>query len=206
VGLPRVADYNRSDQTGIGYVQRTIRDGRRASAADSFLTPARHRPNLTVLTQRNVRRVLIENGRAVGVECHAGAKGETLETWRAEREVLLAAGGLQSPQLLQLSGIGPGEWLREAGIPVLLDCWAEWCAPCHMLAPTIDALARDYAGRVLVGKLDVDANPATAARFEIRGIPTLLVFDHGQLVDRLVGVQPRPALEARLAPLLAAAR
>jgi thioredoxin 2 len=96
--------------------------------------------------------------------------------------------------------------VREAGTPVLLDCWAEWCAPCHMLAPTIDALARDYAGRVLVGKLDVDANPATAARFEIRGIPTLLVFDHGQLVDRLVGVQPRPALEARLAPLLAAAR
>jgi len=121
VGLPRVADYNRSDQTGIGYVQRTIRDGRRASAADSFLTPARRRPNLTVLTQRNVRRVLIENGRAVGVECYAGTKGETLETWRAEREVLLAAGGLQSPQLLQLSGIGPGEWLREAGIPVLLD-------------------------------------------------------------------------------------
>jgi thioredoxin len=96
--------------------------------------------------------------------------------------------------------------VRAAPTPVLLDCWAEWCGPCHMLAPTIDALARDYAGRVLVGKLDVDANPATAARFEIRGIPTLLVFDHGQLVDRLVGVQPRPAIEARLAPLLTAAR
>ena len=73
-----------------------------------------------------------------------------------------------------------------------------------MLAPTIDALARDYAGRVLVAKLDVDANPATADRFEIRGIPTLLVFDDGQLVDRLVGVQPRGAIDARLQPLLAA--
>jgi thioredoxin 2 len=90
--------------------------------------------------------------------------------------------------------------------PVLLDCWADWCGPCHALAPTIDALARDYAGRVLVAKLDVDANPAMAARFEVRGIPTLLIFDHGRLVDRLVGVQPRPAIEARLAPLLGAAR
>ena len=96
--------------------------------------------------------------------------------------------------------------VRDAVTPVLLDCWAEWCGPCHMLAPAIDELARAYAGRVLVGKLDVDANPATAARFEVRGIPTLLVFDRGRLVDRLVGVQPRPAIEARLAPLLAAAR
>lgn len=90
----------------------------------------------------------------------------------------------------------------EATTPVLLDCWAEWCGPCHMLAPTIDALARDYAGRVLVGKLDVDANPRTAARYEVRGIPTLLIVAQGQVVDRLVGVQPRQAIEARLAPVL----
>jgi thioredoxin-like negative regulator of GroEL len=75
-----------------------------------------------------------------------------------------------------------------------------------MLAPTIDALARDYAGRVVVAKLDVDANRRTAARHEVRGIPTLLVFSHGQVVDRLVGVQPRPAIEARLTGLLGAAR
>jgi thioredoxin 2 len=90
-----------------------------------------------------------------------------------------------------------------AGTPVLLDCWADWCGPCHMLAPTIDALARDYAGRVLVGKLDVDANPGTASRFDIRGIPALLLFHNGRLVDRLVGVQPRTAIDARLQPLLA---
>jgi thioredoxin 2 len=94
----------------------------------------------------------------------------------------------------------------NATAPVVLDCWAEWCGPCHMLAPTIDALARDYAGRVVVGKLDVDANPRTAARYEIRGIPTLLIFNRGQVVDRLVGVQPRAAIEARLTPLLTAAR
>jgi thioredoxin 2 len=90
--------------------------------------------------------------------------------------------------------------------PVLLDCWADWCGPCHMLAPTVEALARDYAGRVLVGKLDVEASRGVAARLEIRGLPTLLIFDQGREVDRLVGVQPRPAIEARLAPLLATAR
>jgi thioredoxin 2 len=94
----------------------------------------------------------------------------------------------------------------KAMTPVLLDCWAAWCGPCHMLAPTIDALAKDYAGRVLVGKLDVDANPQAAARYEIRGIPTLLVFQRGQVVERLVGVQPRPAIEAVLSRVLTAAR
>ena len=94
----------------------------------------------------------------------------------------------------------------KATTPVLLDCWAEWCGPCHILAPTIDEVARGYAGRVVVAKLDVDSNPATAARLDVRGIPALLFFDRGRLVDRLVGVQPRAAIEARLAPLLTAAR
>jgi thioredoxin len=79
-------------------------------------------------------------------------------------------------------------------IPVLLDCWADWCGPCHMLAPTIDALARDYAGRVLVAKLDVDANPGTANRFQIRGIPALLLFKDGKLVDQVIGFVGKPAL------------
>ena len=92
-----------------------------------------------------------------------------------------------------------------ASAPVLVDCWADWCGPCHMLAPTIDALARDYAGRALIAKLDVDANPVTAGKFDIRGIPTLLLFQNGRLVDRLVGVQPRHAIDARLRALLPAA-
>jgi thioredoxin 2 len=90
----------------------------------------------------------------------------------------------------------------RASLPVLLDCWADWCGPCHALAPTIDTLAREYAGRVMVGKLDVDANPVTASRFEIRSIPTVLLFRDGRLVDRLVGVQSRGAIDARLRPLL----
>jgi len=85
---------------------------------------------------------------------------------------------------------------------VLLDCWADWCGPCHALAPTVDAIARAHAGRLVVGKLDVDANPETAGRFEVRSIPTLLLFQRGRLVDRLVGVQSRAAIEARLQPLI----
>ena len=95
--------------------------------------------------------------------------------------------------------------VARASTPVVVDCWADWCGPCRMLAPTIDVLARDYAGRVLVGKLDVDANPATANRFGIRSIPSVLIFRDGQLIDRLVGVQPRAAFDERLRPLLGVA-
>lgn len=95
------------------------------------------------------------------------------------------------------------EDVLRARLPVLLDCWAPWCAPCRTQAPVIDTLARSYAGRVRVAKLNVDENPGVAARFGIQGIPTLLLFDGGRLRDRLVGVQPRPALEARLEALLA---
>jgi thioredoxin len=85
-----------------------------------------------------------------------------------------------------------------AGKPVLVDAWAAWCGPCKMIAPTIDQLARESSGRYTVAKLDVDANPRTAAQFNISSIPTLLIFKNGQLVDRLVGLQPKPAIEARL--------
>lgn len=88
-------------------------------------------------------------------------------------------------------------------MPVLLDCWAPWCAPCRTLAPVIDALARSYAGRVRVAKLNVDENPGVAARYAIQGIPTLLLFEGGNLRDRLVGVHPRATLEARLEAVLA---
>ena len=83
--------------------------------------------------------------------------------------------------------------------PVLVDCWAAWCGPCRMLAPTIDALAAESNGRYVVAKLDTDANPQTAARFRISSIPTMLIFKRGQLVDQLVGLQPKQAIAARLA-------
>jgi thioredoxin len=82
--------------------------------------------------------------------------------------------------------------------PVLIDCWAAWCGPCRMLAPTIEALASESDGRYVIAKLDTDKNPQTASRYRINSIPTMLIFKRGQLVDQLVGVQPRQAIEAKL--------
>ena len=73
----------------------------------------------------------------------------------------------------------------------LVDFWADWCQPCHMMAPTIDALAEDYGDRILVAKLDVDANPMTTHKYGIRGIPALLLFKDGKLVQQIVGVKPK---------------
>ena len=72
--------------------------------------------------------------------------------------------------------------------PVLVDFWAEWCGPCRMMAPTVDALAQEYAGRIKVGKMNVDDSPSTPPRYQVRGIPTLLIFKNGQVADQYVGV------------------
>jgi thioredoxin len=93
------------------------------------------------------------------------------------------------------------EVLQAGSTPVLLDCWAEWCAPCRAVAPVLDQLAAESGGRYLIAKLDVDENKQTAAKFRIQGIPTMLVFKNGALVDRFVGVQPKEILAARLASL-----
>ena len=81
---------------------------------------------------------------------------------------------------------------------VLVDFWAEWCGPCRRLAPTVDQLASDFDGRATVGKLDVDANPNVAARFQIRGIPTILIFKNGELADTVVGLASKEDLTGRL--------
>jgi thioredoxin 1 len=82
---------------------------------------------------------------------------------------------------------------------VVIDCWASWCGPCRMIAPSIDALAREMAGRVVFGKLDADENPRVMEAFGIMGIPTLLVFKGGKLVDRLVGALPKAQIAAAIA-------
>ena len=118
LGVPLTDDFNGPSQDGTGYVQLTTRNGVRCSAATAYLKPARKRPNLRILTGAHVRRVVLEGRRAVGVEY--SKDGETTVA-TANCEVLLAAGALQSPQLLQLSGIGPGGLLSGMGITVVMD-------------------------------------------------------------------------------------
>jgi len=85
---------------------------------------------------------------------------------------------------------------------VVVDCWAEWCAPCHMVAPVVEELARDYRGRIVFGKLNVDSGIRTTQEYNIMSIPTLLVFKDGQLVNRLVGAMPRNMLEPQITQYL----
>ena len=89
-----------------------------------------------------------------------------------------------------------------ASVPVVVDLWAPWCAPCRMIAPVLEDLATRHAGHVKVVKVNVDEEPRLAARFDARSIPLLVILRRGAEVDRVVGALPRPALEARLAPFL----
>ena len=116
IGIPRTEDFNGPSQEGAGYIQITTRNGRRCSTAVGYLRPAEKRPNLVVETDAHVTRVLFEGTRAVGVEYRRGAA--TL-TARAARETLVAAGAIQSPQVLQLSGIGDAQHLASLGVPVV---------------------------------------------------------------------------------------
>lgn len=93
----------------------------------------------------------------------------------------------------------------DSDVPVLIDFTAVWCPPCKAIAPHVDAVARKYEGRAVVGKLDVDGNPEASARYDVRSLPTLLVFRHGRVVGQLVGAVPRARIEALLERALAAA-
>ena len=92
--------------------------------------------------------------------------------------------------------------LLDSGQPIVIDFWAEWCGPCRMVAPLIEELAAEYAGRVTIGKCDVDENNDLAVRFAVRNIPTILFIKGGQVVDKLVGAQSKTKLQEKIENLL----
>ena len=109
---------------------------------------------------------------------------------------------MAGPNTLTLTDATFDQDVLKSDVPVLVDFWAEWCGPCKTIGPTVDAIAADYAGRLKVGKLNVDDNGGTTARYQIRGIPTLLVFKNGQIVEQIVGAvgktQLQKAIDAHL--------
>ncbi len=103
---------------------------------------------------------------------------------------------MASANLIELNDDNFQAQVLQSDKPVLVDFWAVWCAPCRAIAPHVEALADKYVDQVRVGKFDIDANPGIAGQFDIRSIPTLLIFKGGQVVGQLVGAVPRPKIEA----------
>jgi thioredoxin 2 len=90
----------------------------------------------------------------------------------------------------------------QSPLPVLIDCWAPWCSACQMVGPIVRELAAEWKGRVRVGKLNVDTNPYLSSRYDMRSIPTLLIFDRGNFVDSLIGAAPKSMIQQKMAPYL----
>ena len=165
LGLPVNDDFNGTTQEGVGFYQVTQRDGRRCSAAVAYLDPVRGRSNLAVITGAQVEKIVFDGKRAVGVQYRSG---DRLLSLGADREVLLSAGALQSPQLLMLSGVGPAAHLKEHGIEVLHD------------APAVGDNLQDHFDYTVVRRVNSsDALGYTLAR-ALRAFPDYLRYRRGQ--------------------------
>jgi len=102
---------------------------------------------------------------------------------------------MASDKVVQLTDSAFEAEVLKSAVPVLVDFWASWCAPCKAISPVVDALAEEYDGKVKVCKVNVDDNPATPGQYGVRGIPTLILFKDGQIVDQVVGAVPKNQLE-----------
>lgn len=194
-GLERNADFNGARQEGVGAYQVTQRRGKRASTATAFLRPARQRPNLEVRTFARATRVVVESGRAVGVEADLGGRRQV---FRAEREVVLCGGSVNTPQLLLLSGIGPADELRAVGIDVVAD------------APNVGrgmqdhlAVAAVYTANAPVSYYEAEKRPACLARYLLRRTGPLSsnVAEAGGFVRTRTAL-PGPDLQLLFAPAM----
>jgi thioredoxin 1 len=105
-----------------------------------------------------------------------------------------------SENLIQVTDANFDESVMKSDKPVVLDFWAPWCGPCRMMEPVLEEAATEWAAKITVGKVNVDENPATATKFDILSIPTVLVFSGGQVVKKLVGAMPKKRLAEELAP------
>lgn len=116
-------------------------------------------------------------------------------------EVAAAASGTPNakPQVVTDATFAIEVLKASASLTVLVDCWAVWCGPCRMIAPVLDQLAAESRGRYKIAKLNVDENPRTSGQFQIRSIPTMLIFKNGKVVDTIVGAVPKQTIAARLA-------
>ncbi|MBL7061341.1 MAG: thioredoxin [Dehalococcoidia bacterium] len=123
-----------------------------------------------------------------------GSDGTLTVKFLEEKEIEEKAEDL----VLELSSDNFDEAINKHPL-LVIDCWAPWCAPCRMVAPVIEELARDYQGKITFGKLNIDENPTIAMRYQIMSIPTLLIFKNGQLVEQKIGAMPRTVLEPELA-------
>ena len=154
LGLPRRDDMNGLQQEGAGYTTTNLRNGRRLSAADAFLKPIQHRSNLTVSLQTRVDEIIFEGKRAVGLKCR---RGDQAIEFRAAKEIILSSGAIESPKLLQLSGIGPAENLQKLGVAVVHDSAnvggnvREHCCLTQQHHLNIESDNRELRGRRLVG-------------------------------------------------------
>jgi thioredoxin 1 len=109
---------------------------------------------------------------------------------------------MASDAVLTLTDANFDRDVLQSDQPVLVDFWATWCAPCKAIAPLIDSVAADYAGKVKVGKVNVDDNPATPGKYGVRGIPTIILFKGGKVIDQVVGAVPKSQLDALIAKAL----